>query len=73
LIRQRILDDAVDELSEALFMHVEPPALRIVVVPTGVTILLELHNPPRSWTGTVGPSLPSFTVALMWIPYCAIG
>jgi hypothetical protein len=54
-------------------MHVEPPALRIVVVPTGVTILLELHNPPRSWTGTVGPSLPSFTVALMWIPYCAIG
>jgi hypothetical protein len=33
------------------------------VVPVGVTVLLGLHNPPRSWTGTVGPSLPGFTIA----------
>jgi hypothetical protein len=44
-------------------MHVVPPAIRIVVVPTGVTVLLGLHNPPRSWTGTVGPSLFGFTIA----------
>jgi hypothetical protein len=44
-------------------MHVVPPAIRTVVVPTGVTILLGLHNPPHSWTGTVGPSLPDFTIA----------
>jgi hypothetical protein len=44
-------------------MHTVPPAIRIVVVPTGVTILLGRHNPPRSWTGMVGPSLPSFTIA----------
>jgi hypothetical protein len=44
-------------------MHVVPPAIRIVVVPTGVTVLLGLHNPPRSWTGTVGPSLLGFTIA----------
>jgi hypothetical protein len=25
--------------------------------------MLGLHNPPRSWTGMVGPSLPSFTIA----------
>jgi hypothetical protein len=25
--------------------------------------MLGLHNSPRSWTGTVGPSLPSFTIA----------
>jgi hypothetical protein len=30
---------------------------------TGVTVLLGLHNPPRSWTGTVDPSLPGFTIA----------
>jgi hypothetical protein len=55
LIRQKILDSAVDEVSEALSMHVVPPAIRIVVVPVGVTVLLGLHNKPRSWTGTVGP------------------
>jgi hypothetical protein len=32
------------------------------VVPVGVT-LLGLHNPPRSWTGMVGSSLPGFTIA----------
>jgi hypothetical protein len=46
-----------------LSMHVAPPAIRIVVVPAGVTVLLELHNPPRSWTSTVGLSLPGFTIA----------
>jgi hypothetical protein len=54
---------AIDEVSGALSMHVAPPAIRIVVVPTGVTVLLRLHNPPRSWTGMVGPSLPGFAIA----------
>jgi hypothetical protein len=44
-------------------MRVAPPAIRIVVVPIGVTIMLGLCNPPHSWTTTVGPSLPSFTIA----------
>jgi hypothetical protein len=44
-------------------MHVVPQVIRIVVVPAGVTVLLGLRNPPRSWTGTVGPSLPSLTIA----------
>jgi hypothetical protein len=38
-------------------MHMAPPAIRIVVVPVGVTVLLGLCNRPRSWTGTVGPLL----------------
>jgi hypothetical protein len=58
-----MLGSAVNEVSEALSMHVVPPAIWIVVVPAGVTILLGLHNPPRSWIGTVGPSLPGFTIA----------
>jgi hypothetical protein len=44
-------------------MHMAPPPIRTVVVPAGVTILLGLHNPPRSWTGMVGPSLPGITIA----------
>jgi hypothetical protein len=44
-------------------MHVAPLAIWIVVVPAGVTVLLGLHNPPRSRTGTVGPSLAGFTIA----------
>jgi hypothetical protein len=44
-------------------MHTAPPAIRIVLVPAGVTVLLGLHNPPCSWTGTVGPSLPGLTIA----------
>jgi hypothetical protein len=44
-------------------MHEAFPAIQIVVVPTGVTVLLGIHNPPHSWTGTIGPSLPGFTVA----------
>jgi hypothetical protein len=71
LIGQKILDNAVNEVSEALSMHVAPPTTRIVVVPTEVTIRLGLHNPPHSWTSTVGPSLPGFTIApcvdsLLW-------
>jgi hypothetical protein len=48
LIGQKILDSTVDEVLEALSMHVVPPAIRIVVVPAGVAVLLGLHNPPRS-------------------------
>jgi hypothetical protein len=48
LIVRKILDSVVDEVSEALSMHVAPPAIWIVVVPIGVTVLLMLHNPPRS-------------------------
>jgi hypothetical protein len=44
-------------------MHVAPPAMRIVVVPVGVTILLGLHNPPCSWTGRMDHSLLGFTIA----------
>jgi hypothetical protein len=44
-------------------MHVVPPTIRTVVVPTGVTVLLGLHNPPCSWTGTMGPNLRDFTIA----------
>jgi hypothetical protein len=44
----KILDSAVDEVSEALSMLVAPPAIWIVVVPTGVTDLLGLRNPPHS-------------------------
>jgi hypothetical protein len=62
-IRWKILDNAVDEVTEALSMHLTPPAIRIVMVPRGVTVLLGLSNPPRSWTGTVGLSLPGFTIA----------
>jgi hypothetical protein len=63
LIRQNILDSTVDEVSEALSMHVAPPAIRIVVVPVGATVLLGLRNPPHSWIGTVGLSLPGFNIA----------
>jgi hypothetical protein len=52
-----------DEASGALSMHTAPPAIQIVVVLAGVIVLLGLHNPPRSWTNTVGPSLPGFTIA----------
>jgi hypothetical protein len=62
-IRRKILDSAVYEVSEALSMHVVRPTIQIVVVPVGVTVLLGLHNPPCSWTSTMGPSLPSFTIA----------
>jgi hypothetical protein len=44
-------------------MHMAPPTIQIVVVPAIVTVLLGHCNPPRSWTGTVGPSLPGLTIA----------
>jgi hypothetical protein len=48
-VRQRkVLDIAIDEMSGALSMHAVPPAIWIAVVLAGVTILLGLHNPPRS-------------------------
>jgi hypothetical protein len=62
LIRRNNLDSGVDEVSEALSMHVAPPAIWIVVVAAGVTVLLGLDNPPRRWTSMVGPSLPGFTI-----------
>jgi hypothetical protein len=62
LIGQKILDNTVDEVLEALSMYMAPPTIWIVVVPVEVTVLLGLHNPPRSWTGMVGPSLPSFII-----------
>jgi hypothetical protein len=43
-------------------MHVAPTTIRIVVAPVGATVLLEFHNPPRSWTSTLVPSLLHFTI-----------
>jgi hypothetical protein len=43
-------------------MHATPLAIRIVVVPVGVIVQLELRNPSHSWTGMVDPSQPSFTI-----------
>jgi hypothetical protein len=72
-VRQwKVLDIAINEVPGALSMHVAPPAIRTIVVPAGVT-LLWLHNPPRSWTGMVGPSLPDFTIAPCVDSCCAIG
>jgi hypothetical protein len=59
----KVLDIAIDEVSGASSMHGVPPAIRIVAVPAGVIVPLGLRNPPHSWTGTVGPSLPGFTIA----------
>jgi hypothetical protein len=44
-------------------MHAVPPAIWIVVVPVGVTVLFGLRNPPRRWTGMVGPFLRGFAIA----------
>jgi hypothetical protein len=62
-IRQlKVLDIPIDEVSGALPVHAAPLAIRTVVVPAGVTILLGIRNPPHSWTGTVGLYLPDFTI-----------
>jgi hypothetical protein len=64
VVRQwKVLHIAIDKMSGALSMHAVPPAIWTIVVPTGVTVMLGLHNPPHSRTGTVGPSLPDFTIA----------
>jgi hypothetical protein len=60
LIRQKILDSTVNEVSEALSMHVMPLAIPIVVVPVEVTVLLGLHNPLVAGSvWWVPPYLPS--------------
>jgi hypothetical protein len=64
LWQRKVLDIAINEVSRTLSMHVMPSAIRIVVVPAGVIVLLGLRNPPRSWTGMVGPFLPGFTIAI---------
>jgi hypothetical protein len=56
--------NVVDEVLEALSMHVTPLTIQIVVVLVAVTILLGLHNSPRSWIGTVVSSLPGLTITL---------
>jgi hypothetical protein len=48
LIWWKFLDSAVGVVSEALSIHVAPPAIRIIVVPEGVIVLLGLYNPSRS-------------------------
>jgi hypothetical protein len=63
LIRRKTLDTAVDVVLKALSMHVAPLAIQTVAVPIAVTVMLGLHNPPRSWTDMVGPYLPDFTIA----------
>jgi hypothetical protein len=62
-MRQKILDNSVNVVSKALSMQVVHPAIQIVVVPVGLTVMLGLCIPPCSWTSTVGPSLPGFTIA----------
>jgi hypothetical protein len=54
-------------------MHVALLVIWTVVVPTGVTVLLGLHNPPPSWTGIVGSSYLTSLEPIVWIPCCAIG
>jgi hypothetical protein len=63
VIRRKILDSVLDEVLEALSIYVAPLAIQIVVITVGVIVLLGLHNPPCSWTSTVGPSLPVFAIA----------
>jgi sugar (pentulose or hexulose) kinase len=46
-LSMQVVPPAVDEVLEALSMQVVPPAIQIVMVPTGVTVMLGLHNPPH--------------------------
>jgi hypothetical protein len=48
LIKWKILDSAVDVVSEILCMHMALWAIGIVVTPVGVIVLLGLYNLPRS-------------------------
>jgi hypothetical protein len=66
LIWRKILDSAVDEVSETLSMHQAPLAIQIIVVPVGLIVLLGLCNPPHRWTGMVGLSQPGFAIALSY-------
>jgi hypothetical protein len=48
-VRQRkVLDITIDDVLGAMSMHEVPLAIQTVVVPIGVTVLLELRNPPSS-------------------------
>jgi hypothetical protein len=58
-------NSAVDEVAEALSVHVAPRTIQIIVVPARVTVLLVLHNLLHSWTSTVGPSVTVLTIALV--------
>jgi hypothetical protein len=53
-------------LSPSVKLH----ALHGSVVPTGVTILLRLCNPPHRGRG--GPAKPGLLYPLVWIPCCGI-
>jgi hypothetical protein len=62
VLQRKVLDIAIDE-AFPMSMHTTPLTIRTIVVLAGVTVLLGLHNPPCSWTGTVSPALPNFTIA----------
>jgi hypothetical protein len=54
-VRQwKVLHIVIDEVSGALSMP-----YGLFVVPAGMTVMLGLHNPPCSWTGTVVPPYPA--------------
>jgi hypothetical protein len=62
-VRQwKVLNIAIDEVSRHCLCTRCPRPYILFVLLVGVTVLLGLHNSPRSWTGTVGPSLPGFTI-----------
>jgi hypothetical protein len=71
LIRWKILHSAVTKVSEALSMHVAPPAIQIVVVSTWVTVLIGFHHVARLvwWV----PPCMAWLLPLVWISCCAIG
>jgi hypothetical protein len=61
--QHKVLDIPINEVSGHCLCTRCPQPHGLFVVPAGVTDLLGLHNPPCSWTGTVGTSLPGFTIA----------
>jgi hypothetical protein len=64
LIRWKLQDIINYEVLEWLSMLEALPAIRIVcVLPAWVIVMLGLHNPPRSWTGTCAPPLSGGTIA----------
>jgi hypothetical protein len=60
---QKVVDIAIDEVSGHCLCTGHRQPYRLFVVPAGVIVLLGLRNPPCSWIGMVGPSLPGFTIA----------
>jgi hypothetical protein len=63
-VRLKVLDIAINVVSVVIVY-----ALCVVghtkycVVPAGVTVLLVLHNPPRSWTSMWAPPMSGGTIA----------